>query len=140
MIIHASSPLVHEMINREIVESGIPPEKIIVAGFSQGAVMSLISGLSFPQKLGGIVAMSGYLPIPDKFHQHIHPSNKNTPIVMFHGKEDDVVQYEWGLAAYHKLKDLELDVKMNSFDMMGHSACDEEIMLVREFVKDRTGL
>ena len=125
------------MILNEMRESNLTSDKIFVAGFSQGAVVSLLSALSFPQKLGGIIAMSGYLPIPTKFFSHVHEVNKETPVMMFHGKQDEVVEYEWGLDAFKKLKDNGLNVSFQSFDHMGHSACDEEIMLVRQFVKER---
>jgi phospholipase/carboxylesterase len=98
--------------------------------------MSLISALSYPSKLGGIISMSGYIPFPSTFSSHIHPSNKTTPILMFHGKEDDVVKYKWGYDSYMKLKQEGLNVQFHAFDFMGHSACDEELAQMVKFVTD----
>ena len=58
--------LLNQLITAE-VDSGIPSERVILGGFSQGAAMSLLTGLTTERKLGGVVVLSGWLPLKDKF-------------------------------------------------------------------------
>eukprot|EP00736_Rhodelphis_marinus_P004489 Rmarinus@m.23817 len=62
----AGVEIVHKLINEEI-SKGIPPGRIVVAGFSQGGLMSLTAGLQFPQTLAGIGSMSGWLGLKKSF-------------------------------------------------------------------------
>jgi phospholipase/carboxylesterase len=73
------------------VERGIPHERIVLAGFSQGCAMALHTGLRMAHRLAGIMALSGYLPLADRFAAERHAANANTPIFMAHGTMDPVV-------------------------------------------------
>ena len=55
-----------ELITAE-VDAGIPADRIIIGGFSQGGVMSLLTGLTSERKLGGVIVMSSWLPLKSKF-------------------------------------------------------------------------
>lgn len=81
----ASTQAIAGLIHQQI-ESGIAPESILLAGFSQGGLIALHCGLSFPAKLAGIVALSTYCPKGDQFSQH-----KEMPILMMHGEQDTVI-------------------------------------------------
>lgn len=95
----------HSLIQSEI-DSGIPADRIVLGGFSQGGAMSLFSGLTAPFKLAGIVALSSYLLLSLKFAQLVpHPEfNKETPIFMAHGDSDPVVNFQLGKRSYDMLK------------------------------------
>ena len=115
----------HDIISRE-EQLGIKTEKIILAGFSQGAVIALTTALTFPKKLGGVLALSGYLPQPEKVIQEANVSNQMTPIFQAHGKQDALVPYLLGERLYHILKEHHYPVSWHSYEM-AHSVCVEEI-------------
>jgi predicted esterase len=95
----------HSLIRDEKTNKGIPSERIVIGGFSQGGSISIISGLSCPTKLGGIFALSSYLPLRDKAMDMI-PSdnpNKDTNIFMGHGIDDPLVKFDWGVKTAEKL-------------------------------------
>ena len=91
--IRKSEQFIKKLIEKEI-ESGISSEHIVIAGFSQGAAMSLQTGLRIDHKLSGILVLSGFLPLIDKIDE-INDKNKTTPILMLHGTDDDIVPIEW---------------------------------------------
>lgn len=112
----------HKLIAQEN-ERGIPSEKIILAGFSQGAVIALMTGLAFPHTLAGIMTLSGYLPTPTPEQ---HPANHDTPIFMAHGAQDAVVPYAAGLGSYDTLKYFGRAASWHRYQM-AHSVCEHEI-------------
>ena len=90
--ITASKEYIQGLIQREM-DDGVPPERIILGGFSQGGVVASFAGLTFPQKLGGIVLLSTWLPAADTFRDFVpeeHP-NRDTHVLMGHGVEDRLV-------------------------------------------------
>lgn len=113
---------VNQLIQRE-VGRGIAAENIILAGFSQGAVIALTAGLTHINKLRGIIALSGYLPLADQVLSNL---NTTTPIFIAHGTEDSVVPYVMGTATYVALKQAGLPVDWRSYPM-AHSVCGEEL-------------
>lgn len=126
----------HDLIQKEI-DAGIPSERIILGGFSQGGAMSLFAGLTAKVKLAAIVAMSGYLPLSLKFKEFIGSSeaNKGTPILMAHGTHDVVVPVALGLMSEALLKEEGYNVTMKTYQGMGHSACPEELDAVEAFLQ-----
>lgn len=93
-----SQRTLHDLINKERNEKGIASDRIVLGGFSQGAAMSIVAGLTYPAPLAGIFAMSGYLLLPTKLRQLIPPENpnKDTSVWMGHGDSDPLVRYDWG--------------------------------------------
>lgn len=88
--IHASQATLEALIRRER-ERGIDSRQLILAGFSQGGAIALHSGLRHAEPLGGILALSTYLPLAATFEQERHPANQTVPIFMAHGKNDPIV-------------------------------------------------
>lgn len=78
------------LIERE-TQRGIPESRIVVAGFSQGGAVALYTGLQYPQRLAGIMALSTYLPLVDGFQFEINAANATVPIFYAHGTQDPVV-------------------------------------------------
>ena len=106
----------HSLIRDEKAK-GIASERIVVGGFSQGAAINLLSGVTYPTKLGGIFLLSGYMPLRYKIEGMI-PSdnpNKDTKIFMGHGKADPLVKYEWGVKTAEKLRELGYTVDFNGY-------------------------
>jgi phospholipase/carboxylesterase len=105
---------------------GISDHNIILAGFSQGAVIALATGIYYPEKLGGILALSGYLPFSEAELENTSQINHQTPIFMGHGKQDKMVPYSLGEAAYSTLKKLKFNVRWHDY-AMAHSVCQQEL-------------
>lgn len=130
--ITASVKAINQLIDHEIA-SGIPAEKIILAGFSQGAVIALTTGLTSERRLGGILALSGYLPYAENTLGKIASANKSIPIFLGHGKNDTVVPYFIGQASYAILEKHQMNVSWHSY-AMPHSICEDEILDIREWL------
>jgi len=114
-----------QLINNEL-DLGIPLNKIILAGFSQGSVIALMTGLGLEHALGGILFLSGYFPFAQETLSQMNPEVLKTPIFIAHGTEDTVVPYQAGLGSMDLLKRAGFDVTWHSYKM-GHSVCPQEI-------------
>jgi len=115
-------------------DRGIKSENIILAGFSQGAVIALITVLTHQQKLGGAIALSGYLPLAEKMLQNASSANVNTPIFLGHGTQDPIVPYVLGTATYVALKQANYPVDWHSYPMQ-HAVCEQEIRDISEWTQ-----
>lgn len=113
------------LIARE-VERGIPASRIVLMGFSQGCAMALMAGLRQPQRLAGIIALSGYLPLLGLTEAEAHPASRDTPIFMAHGQLDDVVLMSRGVSARDHLRSLNYQVSWHTY-AMDHSLCMDEV-------------
>lgn len=112
---------------------GIPSNKIILAGFSQGAAMSLYTGLLYPKTLGGIIALSGFLPVVDIFAMQPARTNKNLPIFMAHGMFDPIVTYNAGQMTCQLLQTQGYQVEWHAYPME-HTVCPDEIQAIGIFL------
>jgi len=123
--VHESEEILRGCIDAEVA-SGVPPERIVVAGFSQGGAIALHGGLRYPQRLAGVLGLSCYLPLPAAIAQGLAPANAMTPIFMAHGTEDPVIPVQAGTRSRDYLNDLEYDVEWHTYPMQ-HAVCLEEI-------------
>lgn len=128
---------VEALIEREMAR-GIASERIVLMGFSQGCAMALMTGLRCPHRLGGIVALSGYLPLAWTTEAERHPANQHTPIFMAHGDEDDVVLPGRGAAARDALTQLGYRVDWHRYPM-DHSLCLDEIRDLQDWLCRQLG-
>ena len=117
---------------------GIPYQSIVLAGFSQGCAMALHTGLRFGQRLAGIMALSGYLPLADTLAAERHPANAGTPIFMAHGSQDPVVAPERAEASRQLLKQLGYPVQWHSYPME-HSVHPREVADISAFLASVLG-
>jgi len=111
---------------QEQIDNGIAASHIILAGFSQGGVMSLFTGLRFEQRLAGIIALSCYLPIKDQLPAKLSTANKNTPILQHHGELDDVVPMSAGKMANELMTNEDYDTQWKTY-RMAHSVLPEQL-------------
>ncbi|MBB1268004.1 alpha/beta hydrolase [Shewanella sp. SR44-3] len=111
---------------QEQIAQGIPADKIVLAGFSQGGVMSLFSGVRFEQKLAGIMALSCYLPGGDKLPEALSTANKDTPILQHHGEQDDVVPLFAGKMAHDALLNAGYQTQWQTY-AMPHSVLPHQL-------------
>jgi phospholipase/carboxylesterase len=107
-------------------ERGIASARTVLAGFSQGCAMALLTGLRQPQRLAGIVGMSGYLPLATTTLSERSDGNALTPIFLAHGQQDPVVDIARGRGSRDLLRELGYDVQWHEYPM-GHSVCQPEI-------------
>lgn len=130
--IQASARAIAALIEHEIAR-GMAPERIVLAGFSQGCAMALHTGLRFPQRLAGIMALSGYLPLADTFAAERHEANASTPVFMAHGSQDPVVVPARGEASRDLLASLGYGVQWHTYPMP-HSVHPREIADMAAFL------
>jgi phospholipase/carboxylesterase len=123
--LRSSLAQVEALIEREKAR-GIPAGRIVLAGFSQGCAMALLTGLRHGEKLGGIVGLSGYLPLAATTAAERHSANTATPIFLAHGRMDPVVPLARALASRDALQALGYQVEWREYPM-AHSVCMEEI-------------
>ncbi len=120
-----SEHLVRALIQEQI-DNGIVASNIVLAGFSQGGVMSLFTGLRFEQTLAGIMALSCYLPIKDQLPTQLSTANKSTPILQHHGKLDDVVPMSSGKIANELMKNEGYNTQWKEYTM-AHSVLPQQL-------------
>lgn len=121
------------LIIDEQIANGIPAENILLAGFSQGGVIALHTGLRYPKRLAGIVALSTYLPTVLELDQEAAPANKTLPIFMGHGNSDPIVAIQTAQAAYKGLISKGYSVQWQEYPMQ-HNLCLPEIQHVAAFI------
>lgn len=132
--LRASQQLVEALIARENAR-GIPTERIVLAGFSQGCAMALQTGLRHPERLAGIIGLSGYLPLADLVDAERHAANADTPIFLAHGTMDPVVPFERAQASLEALERMGYAVRFKTYPMP-HSVCLEEIHDIAAFLRE----
>ena len=120
-----SRETVEALLARE-KERGMPAQRIVLAGFSQGCAMALLTGLRHAERLAGIVGLSGYLPLPDTLAAERSEANAHTPIFLAHGTDDEVVVIRRAHESRDALDLLGYDVEWHEYPM-GHSVAMQEI-------------
>ncbi|HLS50384.1 MAG TPA: dienelactone hydrolase family protein [Burkholderiaceae bacterium] len=131
--IKASQKRVEALIQNEN-SRGIETKNIVLAGFSQGCAMTLQTGLRYPEKLAGLLCLSGYLPLHDSLAQERNPANNDTPIFMAHGTQDPVVPLDRAEASRQILTELGYNINWQTYPMP-HSVCAPEVADIAKFLK-----
>jgi predicted esterase len=135
----ASRTTIEALVNEEI-KAGTPSKRIILAGFSQGAALSIFTGLQFSQTLGGILALSGYLPYRGDLSKVVHAENKQTPLMMAHGEADQVVSFAIGQKSFKAIQAARPDnLTFKSYRGVGHHSSEEEMRDVASWMKKILG-
>jgi len=127
--LRASQKLVDEMIRAQ----GLPPEKIVLAGFSQGGAIVLQTGLRYGERLAGIMALSCYLPLAPTVAAERSAANQSIPIFMAHGAYDDVIPIQRAQQSRAALESLGYKVEWHDYPMP-HSVCAPEIADISAFL------
>jgi phospholipase/carboxylesterase len=124
---------VEALIAREKAR-GIPASRIILAGFSQGCAMTLQTGLRHPEKLAGMLCLSGYLPLNEKVAHERTEESIDTPIFMAHGRQDGVVPFVRAEQSRDILAALGYTIEWHEYPMQ-HSLCFEEVQDISAWMK-----
>ena len=120
------------LIRREC-ERGLTLGKIAVAGFSQGGVIALQSGLRYPARLAGIMGLSTYLPLAHAIEAERSDANRDVPVFLGHGTEDPMLPLALGEHARDTLLAAGYAVEWHSY-AMAHAVCLEEIRDIRQWL------
>ncbi|XP_049807714.1 acyl-protein thioesterase 1 isoform X2 [Schistocerca nitens] len=131
--IKRATELVHGMIEQE-VKAGIPSNRIVLGGFSQGGALALYSALKFPKPLAGVIALSCWLPLHKQFPAAA-VANKDIPYIQCHGDCDPIVPYKWGQMTASLLKQFLRQIEFKTYRGMMHSSSDEEILDLKAFLE-----
>jgi phospholipase/carboxylesterase len=131
--INASAQSITALIHREN-ERGIPTNRILVAGFSQGGAMALHIATRHPQTFAGVIALSCYLPVARELPAAHSPANLGTPIFMAHGSQDPVVPLALGDFSREALDAAGYGVEWHTYPMQ-HGLCEPEVADLRAWLK-----
>jgi phospholipase/carboxylesterase len=131
--IHRSQTLLENLIARE-GERGIPGQRIILAGFSQGGAIALQTGLRYAEPLGGILALSTYLPLVASLENERHEANSAIPIMMAHGRFDPIVPLSLAEDSRYFLQQAGYQVEWKIYPMQ-HQLCMEEIQDIASWLR-----
>lgn len=131
--IRQSQATIEQLIGDQI-ELGFLPERIVLAGFSQGGAITYQLGLRTAHKLAGLIALSTYLPCEDTLDHEINPGNLGIPVLAAHGEQDNIVLIERGEKAVKLLQRKGVEVQWHTYPM-AHSVCGEEVVEIAEFLK-----
>ncbi|WP_047396393.1 alpha/beta hydrolase [Chitinibacter sp. ZOR0017] len=115
---------------------GIACERIVLAGFSQGGAIAYTAGLTHPEALAGIVALSTYLPTPELLTPQSIAANQATPVLAAHGSHDPVVGLTLGEQARAAVTQLGVNVEWHTYPIQ-HSVCLPEIQRIGAFLTAR---
>ena len=130
--IKASAAAVTALIAREVAR-GIPEERIVLAGFSQGGAMALYTGLRHPRRLGAIIAMSSYLIMAEELAAERSDANRATPVFIAHGEYDPMVPLRGGELARDQLAGAGQPVEFHVYPME-HQICMPELVDISQFL------
>ncbi|QWP78272.1 alpha/beta fold hydrolase [Lysobacter sp. K5869] len=133
--IDASVGLIDALIARE-GERGVPPNRIVLGGFSQGAVMTLAAGARRSEPLAGLAALSSYLPAPERQLAQVSDAALRQPIYMAHGRHDPLVLYRYGETAAAQLRERGFAVEWRDYPIQ-HEASEEELAAVGDWIAQR---
>jgi phospholipase/carboxylesterase len=124
--IRASQDFLLELIEAQIAE-GIDSTRIVLAGFSQGGVIALQTGLRFNKPLAGIMALSTYLPLAETLAAEKSDENLAIPVFLAHGSADPVIGVDLAYRTRGHLEKQGYQPSWHEYDGMQHSVCAEEI-------------
>lgn len=133
--IKAAAKTVHGWIEEEM-KAGIPSNRILLGGFSQGGGLALYSGFTYDKPLAGIIALSSWLPL----HKDLpgdHETNKATPVFQGHGDADPLVIPAFGQKTSDHIKTFNPNHTFKTYAGLMHSACDEEFQDIKKFIAER---
>jgi phospholipase/carboxylesterase len=135
--LRASQKDIEAFIAREKAR-GIPASRILLAGFSQGCAMTIQAGLRHPEKLAGMMCLSGYVPLADKLAAEHSEASLATPVFMAHGRHDNVVPFIRAQQSRDALQALGCQVEWHEYTMQ-HSVCLEEVQDMSAWLKKVLG-
>ncbi len=120
-----STRRIHALLDRER-DAGVEPSRIVVAGFSQGGAVALHAALRYRERLGGLLALSTYLPLRERLTRESSIENRDLPILMCHGRFDPVLPLQFGEWSRDALRAAGFRVEWIAYPMQ-HELCMPQI-------------
>ena len=130
--VRASAGIARALIDDQIA-CGIPPARIVLAGFSQGGAIALYAGLRLPFRIAGILALSTYLPGAESLGPEAHHANRDVPIFLAHGSQDPIIALALSERSRAAMAELGYTVETHTYPMP-HSVCAEEVRDVGDWL------
>lgn len=130
--IYQSCALLWQLIDQEVA-AGVPAERIVLAGFSQGGVVALHTALRYPQRLAGVIALSTWLPLAAQLAEQRSGANAGLPIFLAHGDMDPLIPVSSAHSAHDALCAWQQPVQWFDYPMP-HSVCAPEIDDIAEWL------
>jgi phospholipase/carboxylesterase len=131
--IHESQAYIESLIDKEVAR-GIPSNRIVLAGFSQGGAVALQTALRHKQALAGVLALSTYLPLKASLEKEKTKINQHIPIFMAHGTFDNVISLATNRASFEVLQAQHYSIEWHEYPM-AHSVNQDEIDDIRAFLR-----
>lgn len=128
-----SASKIRDLVQQEI-DGGMPAERILLAGFSQGGVMAFHTALYYPKRLAGILALSTFLADSGQLGTAAAGVNRDIPILMCHGQRDEVLPMALGKSSYEALEGAGYAVQWCEYPV-GHEVCLEEIQEISRWLQ-----
>ena len=135
--IRASQAEIERLIAQER-QRGVATENIFLAGFSQGGAVALYTGLRHQERLGGILALSTYLPLAATTTAEASEANRKISIFMAHGQADPIIPYAFGKASAEELSRRGYSLEWHAY-AMPHAVCPEEIGDIERWLVRKLG-
>lgn len=135
--IKQAAEIIKAIIDQE-VKNGIPSNRIVLGGFSQGGALSLYTALTSSQKLAGVVALSCWLPLRTSFPQAAaNSANKEVSVLQCHGESDPLVPLMFGSMTSQKLKAImnPANISFKTYPGLAHSSCNQEMTDIKQFIE-----
>lgn len=136
--IEASAARLQELVAREQTR-GVAPERIVLAGFSQGGAVALHAGLRSREPLAGVLALSTWLPLAGRLADEAVAERRQMPILMLHGSDDPVVPLTLAQRSSEHLRAAGFDPQFRTFPM-AHSISAEELPVIGQWLQARLEL
>ncbi|MBI1906359.1 MAG: dienelactone hydrolase family protein [Rhodocyclales bacterium] len=130
--VHQSAGQLEALIARENAR-GIPDQRIVLAGFSQGGAIALHTALRHPRRLAGVLALSTYLPLAETLELDAHHANRDVPIFMAHGRDDGVIPHDFAQKTYNQLKAARYPITWHTY-FVEHGIVMEEIRDIEQWL------
>lgn len=116
------------------VAAGIPADRIVIGGFSQGGAVAIAAALKSPDVFAGVIGLSTWLPLVAS-KSGVSGSMGKAPVFLAHGDADQVIALRWAQASVDVLKKLGVEAEMKVYGGMAHSSSNEELADVRRFLR-----
>ena len=133
--VRESAAMIEALIAREAAR-GVPAEKVVLAGFSQGGAMALFTGTRHAKTLRGIMVLSGYEVVARSREAQTTEASRKTPLLFCHGTHDPMVSIVRARAAFTAYAEGRPQAEWHQF-AMGHEVCPPEIDVIRQWLAAR---
>jgi phospholipase/carboxylesterase len=132
--VRRSTKLLFELLDATCGQ-GFPTDQTILGGFSQGALMSLETGLRYPQQLAGVVGISGYVCEPEKLLKELSPVARRQRMLITHGALDPLLPIAVVREQIQRLKAGGLAIEWHEFLKEHTIAGEPELGVIRNFIR-----